>query len=173
MKATGIIRRIDDLGRIVIPKEIRRKLKINEGENIEIYIEDEEKIILKKYSNLKNIKDIAQKIVDSIYTILKYNIIITDNSNIIAVSGKYKKELINKEISSELLNIIMSRNSFIKKDIAIVDNLKIEGNYKINIITVNGDVNGSLILLKEDEIKKEDELIINVNANFLNKYLEE
>ena len=71
MKATGIIRRIDDLGRIVIPKEIRKKLKINEGENIEIYIDDLEHIILKKYSNLKNVKDIAQKITDSIYSCFK------------------------------------------------------------------------------------------------------
>ncbi len=171
MKSTGIIRRIDDLGRIVIPKEIRKKLKINEGENIEIYINNEQ-IVLQKYSNIKNIKDISQKLTDSIYSILKDTIIITDTENIIAASGKYKKELINKKISDNLLNIIKKRNCDILKNIEIVDGLHINGSYKINIITENGDINGSLILVT-DQITKEKEQIINVNTIFLNKYLEE
>lgn len=173
MKATGIIRRIDELGRIVIPKEIRKKLKINEGENIEIYIDDLDHIILTKYSNLKNIKDIATKITDSIYYFLKYNIIITDNTNIIAASGKNKKDLINKEISNNLLNIIKKRENVIEKNINIVDDIEINGNYKINMIIVNGDVNGTLILIKDEEIKNDEEQILNISSNFLSKYLEE
>jgi AbrB family transcriptional regulator (stage V sporulation protein T) len=173
MKATGIIRRIDDLGRIVIPKEIRKKLKINEGENIEIYIDDEEHIILKKYSILKNIKDISQKITDSIYSYFKYDILITDTSNVIAASGKNKKNYINKEISEELLNIIKRKESKIYKNINIIENTTIEENCKINLITDNGDINGLLIYIKSEEISEEELKILNISTNFLNKYLEE
>ena len=172
MKATGIIRRIDDLGRIVIPKEIRKKLKINEGESIEIYVDNEEHIVLQKYSNLKNIEEISQKLTEAIYSIAKDNVVITDNENVIAVSGKNRKELLNKRISNELINIIKKRNNIILDNIDIVDNINIKGNYKINVITKNGDVKGSLILIA-DEITKEKEQIINVNTIFLNKYLEE
>lgn len=171
MKDTGIIRRIDDLGRIVIPKEIRKKLKINEGEKLEIFI-NEEQIVLQKYSSVKSIKNIASKITDSIYSLYKDIIIITDNETVVAVSGKNKKELLNKEISDELISIIKKRNNEILNNINIVDNVNVEGKYKINVITENGDINGSIILIS-DEITKEKEQIINVNATFLSKYLEE
>ena len=117
MKATGIIRRIDELGRIVIPKEIRKKLKINEGENIEIYIDEEEKIILKKYSNIKSIKDFVQTFIESIYTSYKYNIIITDTDKVIAVVGNDKKNVINKEISNDLIKCIKDRKTIINKNL--------------------------------------------------------
>ena len=173
MKATGIIRRIDDLGRIVIPKEIRKQLKITEGENMEIFIDDNEHIILKKYSNLKNVEDIARKITDSIYSFLKNNIIITDNTSVIAVSGKNKKDLINKDISNNLLKIIKKRENIVERNVNIVDNIEINGNYKINMITNNGDVNGLLIFIKEEEKTKEEEKIIDLETKFLSKYLEE
>ena len=161
MKSTGIIRRIDELGRIVIPKEIRKKLKIYEGENIEIFINNEQ-IILQKYSDINNIKDIAQKITDSIFYVLKDTVIITDNEFVIAASGKKRKELIGKKISTDLF----------KNKKNIIDNMKIEGYYKINPITENGDIKGFIILISS-EITKEKEQIINVNTNFLSKYLEE
>lgn len=161
MKSTGIIRRIDELGRIVIPKEIRKKLKIYEGENIEIFINNEQ-IILQKYSDINNIKDIAQKITDSIFYVLKDTVIITDNEFVIAASGKNRKELIGKKISTDLF----------KNKKNIIDNMKIEGYYKINPITENGDIKGFIILISS-EITKEKEQIINVNTNFLSKYLEE
>ncbi|MBD9085556.1 AbrB/MazE/SpoVT family DNA-binding domain-containing protein, partial [bacterium] len=81
MKATGVVRRIDELGRIVIPKEIRKNFRIKEGENIEIYIDDNN-IILKKYSELKNVPDISSNIIDSVFSIINKDIIITDMSNI-------------------------------------------------------------------------------------------
>ena len=74
MKATGVVRRIDELGRIVIPKEIRRTLRIHEGENIEIYIDEKENIVLKKYSVMKKLGDFAQSFTDSIYSFLKHTI---------------------------------------------------------------------------------------------------
>ena len=86
MKATGVVRRIDELGRIVIPKEIRKNFRIKEGENIEIFIEDEN-IILKKYSTLFNLKEITSILVKSFNQITNLNIIITDNSNIMNIEG--------------------------------------------------------------------------------------
>ena len=171
MKSTGIIRRIDDLGRIVIPKEIRKQLRIRDGDDLEIYINDN-KIVLQKYSNIKSIGDIAQNITDSIYYILKETIIITDTENIIAVSGNYKKDYLNKHISNELFKIINNKKNSIIDKINIVDNINIDDKYKINIIIENGDVKGSLILISNN-ITKEMEKIIDVNTIFLNKYLEE
>ena len=167
MEKSGITRRIDDLGRIVIPKEIRKNLRINDGDNIEIYI-NEEKIILQKYSDLKNIENIAQLVTDSIYSITKDIIIITDSEQIIAVSGHNKKELLHKNIDDKLISIIRNRDNNIFENIIE----KINGKYIIKPILVNGDIKGSLILVT-DNITKEKEQIINVNTIFLNKYLEE
>ena len=83
MKSTGIIRRIDELGRIVIPKEIRKNLRIKEGENLEIYIENDN-IILKKYSLLKNLTDIAAIYVEVLNSLIKDNIVIIDSDTVIA-----------------------------------------------------------------------------------------
>lgn len=174
MKDTGIIRRIDELGRIVIPKEIRKKLKINNGENIEIYIDEEEKIILKKYSNIKNIKDIAQKLTDTLYNFMKINIILTDNSNVVAASGNLKKEIINEELHDDILKKINNRENVLENNLLnITKNINKDCFYMIDIINTNGDINGSIIILKESEITKEEKSIINVATTFLSKYLEE
>ena len=89
MKATGVVRRIDELGRIVIPKEIRKNFRIKEGENVEIYIDDNN-IILKKYSELKNVSDISSNIIDSVFSVINKDIIITDMSNIMELSSSLK-----------------------------------------------------------------------------------
>ena len=170
MKATGIIRRIDDLGRIVIPKEIRKKLRIYEGDNIEIFINNEEQIVLQKHSYINDIRTISQKITDSIYALIKDTIVITDMENIVAVTGKYKKDLINKKISDDFINNIRTNSS---DNYKIVDSFDISGYIKMSPITVNGDICGSLIIISDNEINKEKEQIMNVNVNFLNKYLED
>lgn len=172
MKETGIIRRIDELGRIVIPKEIRKKMKINNGENIEIYISDDN-IILKKYSAVKNIEDFIQILIDSIYTSCKFNIVVTDTSNIIAVSGINKKNVLGKEISNDLINIIKNKKNIESNNlINVTENLEISGNYKINLINVNGDINGLIIFFGDKDINNNINLF-NTVSNFLSKYLEE
>lgn len=177
MKATGIIRRIDDLGRIVIPKEIRKNLRIREGENIEIYIDNNENIVLKKYSIVKKLGDFAQNFTDSIYSFLKYNIIITDNDNIIAVSGPIKKQLKSKQLSENLINSIKRRESLLekhKKNIKLTDDCEVEGTYVIESIITNGDSVGLVIILSlEDAVKEIDNKIANIAASFLSKYLED
>ena len=98
MKTTGIIRRIDDLGRIVIPKELRRNLHIKNGDTIEIFV-DMDNIILKKYSPMESIEDAAIKYVESFNQVLKHNVIVTDKDKVIAVSGSLKKNYLGKNIS--------------------------------------------------------------------------
>ena len=99
MKATGVVRRIDDLGRIVIPKEIRRNLRIRDGESLEIFV-DGDNIVLKKYSIMKNIDEYASNLVDSLYSLVKKSVVITDCDSVIACSGNVKG-LLNKSISDK------------------------------------------------------------------------
>ena len=90
LKSTGVLRRVDELGRIVIPKEIRKNLKIKNGESLEIFI-DSDSVVLKKFSYMSDLNDIAQKCSDSFYDIIKKDIFITDTDNVIASSGNLKK----------------------------------------------------------------------------------
>lgn len=177
MKATGIFRRIDELGRIVIPKEIRKNLKIREGDNIEIYINDEEEIILRKYSSLKNVKDFAQRFTDSISSLLKTNVFITDKDHIIAASGNLKKFYIDKDLSPDLLSYIERRISILEnhnKKISIVLDFPIDATYCIEPIIVNGDAIGLFIILSDENIVGSiDEKIAKIGSGFFQKYLEE
>lgn len=92
MKSTGVVRRIDDLGRIVLPKEIRKTLRIREGESLEIYTNEEE-IILKKFTSASDLKEISQSLIDTIASTIKSNIFIADRDNIIAGSRRLEKRI--------------------------------------------------------------------------------
>lgn len=175
MKSTGIIRRIDELGRIVIPKEIRKNLRIKEGENVEIYTENES-IILKKYSVLKNLSEIATIYAEVINSLVKENIIITDTDNVIAASGKYKKKFLNKPISEDLLNLIKRRENILEthlKPLKITAD-ELEVTYSMHTIVTGGDSVGIIIIFSENEIinEKIDDTCV-VAAKFLAKYLED
>ena len=100
MKATGIVRRIDDLGRIVIPKEIRRTLRIREGDPLEIYVDREGEVILKKYSPVSELGDFAKEYADSLYEAIGHIILIADRDSIVAVAGSSKKEFLNKPLGN-------------------------------------------------------------------------
>lgn len=177
MKATGIVRRIDELGRIVIPKEIRKNLRIHEGESIEIYVDTDNNIILKKFSMIKKLEDLAQNFAVAISSILKHNIIITDTDVIIAMSGNLKQKCINQPISSVLESFIKKKENIIKEELVnleLTNNCQIESRYIINSIIVHGDVVGLVILISEQqEINEIDKNIIDITSNFLSKYLEE
>lgn len=98
MKATGIVRRIDDLGRVVIPKEIRRTLRIREGDPLEIFVDREGEVILKKYSPIRELGEFAKEYADSLFEATGHITCITDRDTIIAVSGASKKEYLNKAV---------------------------------------------------------------------------
>ena len=98
MKATGIVRRIDDLGRVVIPKEIRRTLRIREGDPLEIFVDREGEVILKKYSPIRELGEFAKEYADSLFEATGHIACICDRDTIIAVSGASKKEYLNKAV---------------------------------------------------------------------------
>lgn len=112
MKATGIVRRIDDLGRVVIPKEIRRTLRIREGDPLEIFTDREGGVILKKYSPIGELSDFSKEYAESLNQTLGHIVIIADKDGIISVSGSSKKEFVDKRISNELEKLIEDRKTF-------------------------------------------------------------
>ena len=113
MKATGIVRRIDDLGRVVIPKEIRRTLKIREGDPLEIFVDRDGEVILKKYSPIGELGEFAQEYADSLYEAMGHTALIADRDTIIAVAGAPKKEFINKPLSQAVENVMDARKSIL------------------------------------------------------------
>ncbi len=114
MKATGIVRRIDDLGRIVIPKEIRRTLRIKEGDPLEIFTDREGEVIFKKYSPIGELQSFANEYAETLQKTSSMPIFICDRDAIIAVSGASKKEYLDRKISKGLENIAESRSLYIK-----------------------------------------------------------
>lgn len=112
MKDTGIVRRIDELGRIVIPKEIRRSLRLKEGTPVQIYINKFGELTLTKYSPIVDITEFAQTFCDVVSDILGYNIIVLDKDNVIATSHKVKNYL-NRQVSSQLEEILEDRKSYL------------------------------------------------------------
>lgn len=176
MKATGVIRRIDDLGRIVIPKEIRKNLRIKEGDNLEIFVQNEE-IILKKYSMMNKINDLAQELTDAIYTFMKYSIFITDTDQIVAGSGPLKKNYINKNISDFIVESIKRRDKMIQnhfKELNFTDKEVITCSYVMSTILVNGEATGMILIISENEILGENEMqMASIVSSFMTKYLEQ
>ena len=153
MKATGIVRRIDDLGRVVIPKEIRRTLRLPEGTALEIYTDREDAIILKKYSQLETIENVSVDYVEAFNSIIKHNIIVTDRDKVIAVSGPLKKKYLGKEVNEFTERSIERRDSFSEKQKKIFQIIKDEdenGYYSFSSIVDNGDAIGSVIIISTD-----------------------
>ena len=113
MKATGIVRRIDDLGRVVIPKEIRRTLRIREGDPLEIFTDREGEIILKKYSPIGELSSFAKQYAESLSQTMGCLVCVCDTDQIVAAAGNGKKELQDKYISKQLERILEDRNSLV------------------------------------------------------------
>ncbi len=111
MKATGIVRRIDDLGRVVIPKEIRRTLRIREGDPLEIFVDRDGEVILKKYSPIGELGDFAKEYADSLYEATQHIALIADRDNIIAVAGAPKKEFLNKPVGPAVERVMEDRKA--------------------------------------------------------------
>lgn len=146
MKPTGIVRKIDELGRIVLPKEMRKCLNINTGDDFQIRLEDE-KIILEKYSYLKNYEQEILSIINCFISETTYDISLVVNSKIINKN--------NEIIDQKLDRLIQERKIFECKNIEELElnkNLIIEGRYIILPIVVNSDLLGSLIIVSKDDI---------------------
>ncbi|UOR10684.1 stage V sporulation protein T [Halobacillus amylolyticus] len=115
MKATGIVRRIDDLGRVVIPKEIRRTLRIREGDPLEIFVDREGEVILKKYSPISELGDFAREYADALHESLEAPVLICDRDEFIAVSGESKKTYMGRQIGSRIEQVMEGRTSAFEK----------------------------------------------------------
>ena len=112
MKATGIVRRIDDLGRVVIPKEIRRTMRIREGDPLEIYTDRDGSVIFRKYSLLGGLNEFAAQLCDTLNRTTGHVAVITDRDNTIAGAGASRRELLDKQISPELERLMESRQIY-------------------------------------------------------------
>ena len=176
MKATGVIRRIDDLGRIVVPKEIRKNLRIKEGDNLEIFVQNDE-IILKKYSLMNKINDISNELTDSIYTFMKHSIFITDTDTIVAASGPLKKEYLNKNISDTIVESIKRRDKFLEnhfKELKIINDKELTCSYVMSTILANGEAVGMILIISEQEKLGDSEMqMASIASSFMTKYLEQ
>ena len=112
MKATGIVRRIDDLGRVVIPKEIRRTMRIREGDPLEIYTSKDGEVIFKKYSLMGGLDEFASHICETLSRTTGLTVAVTDRDSIIAAAGSARRDLIGKRISSRLEQIMEERGIY-------------------------------------------------------------
>lgn len=181
MKATGIIRRIDELGRIVVPKEIRRVLRIREGDPIEIFTDKDGEIILKKYSPIGELGSFAQEYVEAAAQILGCGVCVCDRDQIIAVAGIPKKELLGKPLHKELEEAINDREAILakkgeKKYVKILGNGDNEySGQVVQTIISEGDAIGAVILLSKDEnmpIGVTEQKAAVIAAKFLGKQME-
>lgn len=165
MKNTGIVRRIDDLGRIVIPKEIRNVLKINNSDELEIFI-DNNMIVLKKYSLLGTDKDKSNDLLEMVDHLVDGLLLITDKDKIIT-KGEYE----DLKISSEIKKIIDERQIYCSEDLEVFlfDNVPLRGYYYISPIITDSIARGCIFLIKNNKINKEDEMFVRVLKNIIEK----
>lgn len=179
MKATGIVRRVDDLGRIVIPKEIRRTLKIREGDPLEIYTEKDGGVIFRKYSPMGDLQEMAAQMCQSISSATGYGAAVADRDGIIAVAGVSKRELMDKPTNEVFNQKMEARKTYLYQG-AEPPLYPVEGAQSCKLgaavpILTQGDLIGSMMLfLPEDgsPMGKEQLYLAQTAANFLGKQME-
>ena len=179
MKATGIVRRVDDLGRIVIPKEIRRTLKIREGDPLEIYTEKDGGVIFRKYSPMGDLQEFASQMCESIGSATGHIAAVSDRDSIIALHGIPKRELLDKPNSPELEKIMEQRRNYLYKsgDTPI---FAADGADKYQLgaaapILSQGDLMGCVMLLlgeNDGPLQESDQGLAKLAAGFLGRQME-
>lgn len=183
MKATGVVRRIDDLGRVVIPKEIRKTLRIKEGDPLEIFTDREGQVILKKYSPIGELSEFATEYAETLAKTTGHIACITDKDTVIAVSGGSKKEFLEQGISKDLEKIIDEKEIYVSKDnndvsvpVTKNDNReKINNSQVVYPIISDGDAIGTVILISKDSSTKMSEVekkVVQSAASFLGSQME-
>lgn len=182
MKATGIVRRIDDLGRIVIPKEIRRTMRIREGDPMEIFTSREGEILLKKYSPVGELGEFASVLAESMAQTLGELVCVTDRDYVIAAAGSGKKEMEGKLLSQELQSVIDQRVYRVstREQKEFVKTTQEEGGeyhrQAIATILSHGDCIGAVLVLGKENGTNSDEAVLQVAksaAGFLGKHMEQ
>lgn len=178
MKATGIVRRVDDLGRIVIPKEIRRTLKIREGDPLEIYTEKDGGVIFRKYSPMGEFQEFAEQMCQSMGTNMGRIAAISDRDGVIAVSGAPKRELLDKPNSRELEKLMEQRKSYrYAQGTSLLPIVQGQDKYFLAAacpIVSQGDLMGCVMLLttQEEAVAEAEQKLVQTVAGFLGLQLE-
>ncbi len=181
MKATGIVRRIDDLGRVVIPKEIRRTMRIREGDPLEIYTDREGEVIFKKYSPIGELNSFAAQYAETLYRTAELPVAICDRDGVIACAGIPKKDFLDRRISPQLEQVMEARNfkeSSPEEPIFLTADGREDCRVSVAMpIIAEGDVIGAVVSVTNDERpislshEVESKLILTA-AGFLGKQLE-
>lgn len=187
MKATGIVRRIDDLGRVVIPKEIRRTLRIREGDPLEIFVDREGEVILKKYSPIGELGDFAREYADSLHETIGHIAMIADRDVIIALAGANKREFLGKQVGKAIERAIDERTTLTMNEILasddenmhVIQNEDREYTIKAQVIApiiTQGDPIGAVIIVSKEEGVKLGDMEVKLAetaAGFLGKQMEQ
>ncbi len=182
MKATGIVRRIDDLGRVVIPKEIRRTLRIREGDPLEIFTDRDGGVILKKYSPIEELGEFSKEYTEALHQTIGNIIMISDKDSIISVSGGMKKDYLDKKISNEIDKIMEVRKSTlldkVTQEVIPICEGEMADEYTAQVVApiiAEGDIVGTVIIASKENVKFGDlELkLAETAATFLGKQMEQ
>ena len=177
MKATGIVRRIDDLGRVVIPKEIRRTMRIREGDPLEIYTNSGGEVIFKKYSPIGELSPLAVQFAEALGSLTELVVIICDRDHCVAAAGVSKKEVLERQVTPFLEEVMEQRRNV---TLSLTDRKQaLEGiDYSICVavpIIHAGDVSGAVVLMSSDDSStatQNDIKLATVAADFLGKQME-
>ena len=177
MKATGIVRRIDDLGRVVIPKEIRRTMRIREGDPLEIYTTREGEVIFKKYSLIGGLEDFAAQFCDTLSRATPFTAAVTDRDTVIAVAGSGRRELLGKQLSGRLEVLLDSRDIYRSESAPSLPATDSTDKYTVAVaapILCAGDVLGLVLFLTGDgQCGGETEYkLAQTVASFLGRHME-
>lgn len=178
MKATGIVRRIDDLGRVVIPKEIRRTMRIREGSPLEIYTDRDGEVIFRKYSMMDGISDFASHLCEAIHTVTGRCALVTDRDTVLAVSGAPRREFCDKAVSPQLEQIMRARSITCP---AAAERIPIVGASETLFVSAaapilaQSDIAGCVVLAQTADTIGDpaaERTLAAIAASFLGKYLE-
>ena len=179
MKATGIVRRVDDLGRIVIPKEIRRTLRIREGDPLEIYTEKDGGVIFRKYSPMGDLQEFAAQMCESIHTATGHIAAVADRDSIIAIHGAPKRELVDKPNSQELEKLMEQRKNYLfQQGQSPIPASEGQEKYHLGAaapVLSQGDLMGCVMLLLgegDSPLQEADQNLTKTVAGFLGKQME-
>ncbi len=178
MKATGVVRRIDDLGRIVIPKEIRRTMRIRAGDPLEIFTDKDGGVVFKKYSLMGGVADFAGQMCETLSKLSGLVSVITDRDNTLAVSGAPKRDLMDRGISEELERLMENRQLYVRQsDDQPLSVCRDVEKYHITVcapILSGGDVLGSVLFVSEtpQTVGDTETKMIQTAAGFLSRHME-
>lgn len=181
MKATGIVRRIDDLGRVVIPKEIRRTMRIREGDPLEIFTDNDGEVIFKKYSPIGELSVFSAQYAEVLHKVGGHPVVVCDRDHVITVAGIPKKELLERRVSASLEELMESRKPFAANGADSRRMQPVEGTGHQAIaaapILAAGDVCGAIMFLATGEnpapVTDAEIKLIATAASFLGRQMEE